>query len=71
MSPPIIGHACRFCARGSELRKHKRYSPPSTRFVFISERGAPLSAKGFNRMVKRAGSAANLGIKAHAHMLDT
>jgi site-specific recombinase XerD len=37
--------------------------------VFVSERGAPLSAPGFSRMVERAGLAANLGIKVHAHML--
>jgi site-specific recombinase XerD len=37
--------------------------------VFVSERGAPLSAPGFSRMVERACTDANLGIKAHAHML--
>ena len=47
---PLTGRELR------ELRKHKRYSPPSSRFVFVSERGAPLSAEGFNRMIKRAGS---------------
>ena len=34
-----------------------------------SERGAPLSAPGFSRLVERAATAADLGIKAHAHML--
>jgi integrase len=38
-------------------------------FVFGSERGAPLSAPGFSRIVERAGRAAKLGIKVHAHML--
>jgi site-specific recombinase XerD len=38
-------------------------------FVFVSERGAPLSAPGFSRMVERAGRGAKLGIKVHAHML--
>jgi integrase len=37
--------------------------------VFVSERGAPLSAPGFSRMVERAVAAADLGIKAHAHRL--
>ena len=60
---PLTGRELR------ELRQHKRYSPPSSRFAFVSERGAPLSAEGFNRMVKRAGAAAELGIKVHAHML--
>jgi site-specific recombinase XerD len=51
-----------------ELRRHQRESPTSP-FVFVSERSAPLSAAGFSRMVERAAVAANLGIKAHAHML--
>lgn len=38
-------------------------------FVFVSERGAPLNPAGFSRMVERAGKAAGLGLKAHAHML--
>jgi integrase len=50
------------------LRKHQRDAPPAA-FVFVSERGAPLSAPGFSRMVERAGREAKLGIKAHAHML--
>jgi integrase len=50
------------------LRKHQRDSKGSP-FVFVSERGAPLSAPGFSRMVERAGVIAALGIKAHAHML--
>jgi integrase len=51
-----------------ELRRHQRESP-ALPFVFVSERGAPLSAPGFSRMIERAASAADLGIKAHAHML--
>jgi integrase len=51
-----------------ELRRHQRESAQSP-FVFDSERGAPLSAPGFSRMIERAAIAADLGIKAHAHML--
>ena len=52
------------------LRKHQRASPGAPgAFVFVPERGAPLSAPGFSRMVERAGRAAKLGIKVHAHML--
>jgi integrase len=51
-----------------ELRRHQRESVQSP-FVFVSERGAPLSAPGFSRIVERAATAADLGIKAHAHML--
>jgi site-specific recombinase XerD len=49
-------------------RRHQRESPTSP-FVFVSERGAPLSAPGFSRMVERAAVVTDLGIKAHAHML--
>ena len=51
-----------------ELRRHQRESAQSP-FVFVSERGAPLSAPGFSRMIERAAIAAHLGIKAHTHML--
>ena len=50
------------------LRAHQRQSEASP-FVFVSERGAPLTAPGFSRMVERAAANAKLGIKAHAHML--
>jgi site-specific recombinase XerD len=50
------------------LRRHQKNSQKSA-FVFMSERGAPLSAPGFSRMIERAAVAADLGIKAHAHML--
>ena len=50
------------------LRRHQRESAQSP-FVFVSERGAPLTAPGFSRMVERAAVVADLGIKAHAHML--
>lgn len=51
-----------------EPRKHQRESPTSP-FMFVSERGTPLTAPGFSRMVERASIAADLGIKVHAHML--
>jgi type 1 fimbriae regulatory protein FimB/type 1 fimbriae regulatory protein FimE len=56
---------------GRELRALRRHQRESLRspFVFVSERGAPLSAPGFSRMVERAAASARLGIKAHAHML--
>ncbi len=54
--------------RTSALRKHQREASRSA-FVFVSERGAPLSAPGFSRMVERTGRSAKLGIKVHAHML--
>ena len=59
---PLTGRELR------ELRKHRRESEQSP-FVFVSERGSPLAPIGFSRMVERAGLEADLGIKAHAHML--
>jgi integrase len=50
------------------LRRHEKESPKSP-FVFVSERGAPLSAPGFSRMIERAAISADIGIKGHAHML--
>jgi integrase len=50
------------------LRKLKREAD-NTEFVFTSERGTPFSKAGFAKMIARAGVAAGLGIKAHAHML--
>jgi integrase len=50
------------------LRKLLREAPTSP-YVFISERGAPLSAAGYQRMVARAGVAAKLTFSIHSHML--
>jgi site-specific recombinase XerD len=61
-SHPLSGRELR------ALRQHQRESAGSP-FVFVSERGAPLTATGFSRMVERAAAGAELGIKAHAHML--
>ena len=59
---PLTGRELR------ELRRHERESAKSP-FIFVSERGAPLSPPGFSRMIERAAAVAKLGIKAHAHML--
>jgi integrase len=61
-SHPLTGRELR------ALRSHQRESPKSP-FVFVSQRGAPLSAPGFSRMIERAAAAAKLTIKGHAHML--
>jgi len=58
--------------RGDELRalrRLQREQDPRSAFVFTSERGAPFGTAGFARMVERAGEAADLGFKAHPHML--
>jgi integrase len=38
-------------------------------FIFVSERGAPLSAPEFSRTIELGAAVAKLGIKAHPHML--
>jgi len=57
---------------GSELRALRRLQRESARssFVFVSERGAPMSPAGFARMLERAAKAAGLGeLRVHPHML--
>jgi len=55
---------------GREMRELRRISGKARNHPScVSERGAPLSAPGFSRVIERAGIAADLGIKAHAHML--
>jgi site-specific recombinase XerD len=55
---------------GSELRALQKLKRESkSPFVFVSERAAPFTSRGFQALVERAALAANLGIKAHPHML--
>jgi type 1 fimbriae regulatory protein FimB/type 1 fimbriae regulatory protein FimE len=60
---PILGDELR------ALRRLQREQEPKSPFVFTSERGSPFTTAGFARMVERAGAEANLGFKAHPHML--
>jgi integrase len=55
---------------GDELRalrtwKREAKSP----FVFVSERGAPFTVSGLQKLIERAGIAAKIGFKVHPHML--
>jgi type 1 fimbriae regulatory protein FimB/type 1 fimbriae regulatory protein FimE len=50
------------------LRKLLREAPTSP-YVFMSERGAPLSVAGYQRMVAEAGMAAKFTFLIHSHML--
>ena len=50
------------------LRKLKREEPES-RFLFLSERGAPMTAEGFRKMVRRAAEAAKFPFTIHPHMI--
>jgi type 1 fimbriae regulatory protein FimE len=53
------------------LRRLRREMPDGVRsvHVFISERQAPLSIPGYQRMVARAGGAAKFPFLVHSHML--
>ena len=56
---------------GKEMRALRRLQRETVRsvYVFISERGAPLSVAGYQRMVARAGKAAKFPFLIHGHML--
>jgi hypothetical protein len=56
---------------GKELRALRRLQRESERstYIFVSERGAPLSVAGYQRMVARAGVAAGFPFLIHSHML--
>jgi len=51
------------------LRRLQREHGSSSPYVFVSERGAPLSVAGYQRMVARAGVAAKFRFLIHSHML--
>src|SRR5262245_39623224 len=56
---------------GRELRALRRLEREATGspFVFVSERGAPFSVSGLQKLVERAGIAAKMPFKVHPHML--
>jgi integrase len=51
------------------LRKLQRENPPRGAYLFISERGGPLSTLGFHHLIARLGKAAKLPFAVHPHML--
>ena len=51
------------------LRQLKRERPQGSRFVFLSERGAPLTPRGFAQMLSRAASSIDFPFPVHPHML--
>ena len=56
--------ALRKLQRGQSIAASTMSSP----YVFVSERGSPLSIAGYQRMVARAGEAAGFGFLIHSHM---
>jgi len=57
--------------RGPELRALREVlrNDPQAAYVFVSERGAPMTTASFRKLVARAGDAASLGMPIHPHML--
>ncbi len=55
-----------------ELRRLQRETTVHSPYVFVSERGAPLSTAGYQRMIARAGEKAGFGFhrKPDALMQD-
>jgi integrase len=51
------------------LRRLQRETQTPSPYVFVSERGAPLSVAGYQRMIARAGEAAGFSFLTHSHML--
>ena len=51
------------------LRRLQRESVAPSLYVLVSERGAPLSVAGYQRMVARAGKVARFPFLIHSHML--
>ena len=58
---PLLGDEMR------ALRALKRDA--ESPFIFVSERGAPFSVSGLQKLVERAGIAAKMPFKVHPHML--
>ena len=56
---------------GEELRALRKLQreQPENRFLFVSERGAPLTPDGFLKLVGRAGKAAKFAFGVHPHMI--
>ena len=51
------------------LRRLQREAQVKSLYVFVSERGVPLSVAGYQRMVARAGKAAKFPFLIHSRML--
>jgi|TARA_B110000503_G_scaffold64477_1_gene101591 site-specific recombinase XerD len=50
------------------LRKIKR-KYPNTEYIFMSERGSPMTASAFRKIIARAGKIAEMDMPIHPHML--
>jgi len=55
--------------RGTEIRALKKLGPDRRGFVFVNERGEPVSKSSFQKIVARAGKESGLTVPIHPHML--
>ena len=58
--------------RGPELRALRRVDREGRiggAYVFVTERGGPMTAAGFRKLLSRVGEASPLGLLVHPHML--
>ena len=56
--------------KGDELRLLRKVKREyDSKFVFVSERGTPLSRSAVAAIVKRAGERTEIGLAVHPHML--
>ena len=51
------------------LRRLHREGASKSSFLFVSERGSPMTVSNFQKLVTKAGAAAGLEIKAHPQMM--
>ncbi len=56
-------------AKVAPCTKSLKREEPESRFLFLSERGAPMSSKAFRKMVLRAGEAAKFPFGVPPHMI--
>jgi type 1 fimbriae regulatory protein FimB/type 1 fimbriae regulatory protein FimE len=57
--------------RGPEIRALRQLAReyPFSPYLFVTERGGPMTAAGFRKMLARTGELSNLGFPVHPHML--
>jgi integrase len=57
--------------RGDEIRalRKLRRENPNQAYVFLTERGGPMSTIGFHHLIQRLGKAARMPFPLHPHML--
>jgi hypothetical protein len=57
--------------RGDEIRALRKLhrESPNEAYVFVTERGGPMSTIGFHHLIQRLGKAARMSLSLHPHML--